>query len=219
MPPSFLSPGWPFSTSYVYGTLGEKAYFGWYYMLACAAVAAMSVVAFQAVHLYAPHSLRSFVRQNSKLFVAWTIVFGVTAAGVFLLKQGDTFSRVWFVSWYVGGALNLAVFRVFLALTVRRWANEGRLDRRAVIVGENAEKLIKSLKASKDTDVKIAGIFDDRGDDRSPPLVAGFPKLGNIDELVEFGRQTRVDLLIVSLPITAESRILQLLEEALGAAG
>ena len=64
-----------------------------------------------------------------------------------------------------------------------------------------------------ETDVRIAGIFDDRGKDRVSSIVAGYPKLGNIDELVDFARGSRLDLLIVSLPVTAEKRLLQLLKK------
>ncbi len=58
----------------------------------------------------------------------------------------------------------------------RRWIREGRLNRRAVIVGggTEAEELIKALEASHDTDIRIAGIFDDRGDG---PRVAGRRRL------------------------------------------
>ena len=41
---------------------------------------------------------------------------------------------------------------------------------------------------------RLLGVFDDRGDERSPQTVEGFAKLGNVDDLVEFARQTRVDL-------------------------
>src|SRR5262249_41977246 len=42
---------------------------------------------------------------------------------------------------------------------------------------------------------------------------AGERKLGTVDDLVEFGRRTRVDLVIFSLPISAETRILQMLKK------
>jgi Undecaprenyl-phosphate glucose phosphotransferase len=77
--------------------------------------------------------------------------------------------------------------------------------------GDKAAKLIEALKASTDSDIRICGIFDDRDDARSPPVVAGYPKLGKVRELVDFARRTRVDLLIVSLPITAETRVLEML--------
>nr|MDJ0514571.1 undecaprenyl-phosphate glucose phosphotransferase [Methyloceanibacter sp.] len=89
------------------------------------------------------------------------------------------------------------------------------LYRRAVIVGggPEAEHLIKALEASADADIRIVGIFDDRGADRVGPIVAGYPKLGNIGELVDYARTSRLDVLIVTLPITAEQRLLHLLKQ------
>jgi Undecaprenyl-phosphate glucose phosphotransferase len=98
---------------------------------------------------------------------------------------------------------------------LRRWARDGRMERRAVIVGggQAAEKLIRSIEKQPDNDIRICGIFDDRDDTRSPPIVAGYPKLGTVSELIEFVRITRIDMLIVSLPLSAEKRVLSLLKK------
>ena len=61
--------------------------------------------------------------------------------------------------------------------------------------------------------MRLVGVFDDRGDDRAPTTCAGLQKLGTVDDLVEFARRTRVDLVIFSLPISAETRILQMLKK------
>src|SRR6185295_2969048 len=79
--------------------------------------------------------------------------------------------------------------------------------------GGAGEHLIHALHAQRDSDLDIRGVFDDRNDDRSPPLVAGLSKLGTVDDLVEFARRTRIDLLLVSLPITAEERVLQMVRK------
>ena len=79
--------------------------------------------------------------------------------------------------------------------------------------GKAAEALIRSVEQQPDNDIRICGIFDDRDDKRSPPIVAGYPKLGNIAELIEFARIARIDMLIVSLPLTAETRVLSLLKK------
>lgn len=95
-----------------------------------------------------------------------------------------------------------------------RWCREGRItERRAVVVGGggNAERLIRGLEAQPDSDIRIVALFDDRGDDRSPPLVAGCRKLGAVAELVAFARIAAIDLVIVTLPLSAEARILSLL--------
>jgi Undecaprenyl-phosphate glucose phosphotransferase len=98
---------------------------------------------------------------------------------------------------------------------VRRWSREGRLDRRAVLVGggDPGEGLVNALGQQEDSEVRLLGVFDDRGDDRAPNFCGGLPKLGTVDDLVEFARRTRVDLVLFSLPISAESRILQMLKK------
>ena len=73
--------------------------------------------------------------------------------------------------------------------------------------------MLRDLAQQKDTDLRIFGFFDDRTDDRSPDVVAGYPKLGTVDDLVEFARHTRIDLIIFTLPITAERRILEMLRK------
>ena len=109
----------------------------------------------------------------------------------------------------------LLSFRRLLFLMVRRWTREGRLTRRTAIVGggELGEALVTSLSKQKDSDLRVVGLFDDRGDGRSPNAIAGMRKLGSVDDLVEFARRTRVDLVIFSLPISAESRTLQMLKK------
>jgi Undecaprenyl-phosphate glucose phosphotransferase len=183
------------------------------YLTASLATASIAILTFQAFKLYTIPSLRTYAVQLSRLAGAWSLVFGVLMAAVFLAKQSEEFSRVWLASWYLTGLVVLPANRAIAAILIRRWSRQGRLERRAVIVGggDKAAKLIEALKASTDSDIRICGIFDDRDDARSPPVVAGYPKLGKVRELVDFARRTRIDLLIVSLPITAETRVLEML--------
>ena len=185
------------------------------YLGAVLIAAAANMVIFQALKLYQLPAFSRFVRSFTRILLGWTVVMAGMMSLAFFVKVGADFSRVWIASWYASGLLVLFGERLALSLLARRWIKEGRLYRRAVIVGggPEAEQLIKALEASADTDIRIVGIFDDRGPERVSPFVAGYPKLGNISELVEFARNSRLDLLIVSLPVTAEKRLLQLLKK------
>ncbi len=105
--------------------------------------------------------------------------------------------------------------RMLVAHAIRRWARNGFMERRAVIIGGGApaRDLIREMESISDNDIRICGIFDDRDDRRSPEVVAGYPKLGTFDELVEFARAARIDILIIALPLSAEARILDLLRK------
>lgn len=182
------------------------------YLAASACSAALAVLCFQAFQLYDIVNLSNVLRQVARITAAWALLFALLLAVVFFSKLGQEFSRVWMVAWFVSGLSSLIAFRAALSIVVRKWADDGRLNRRAVIVGggDAADKLIGSLEASRENDIRIYGIFDDRKDGRVSKRVAGYPKLGTIDQLVEFGREKRLDLLIITLPMTAEKRLLEL---------
>jgi Undecaprenyl-phosphate glucose phosphotransferase len=185
------------------------SYFG-----AIVGISLTALLAFQAADIYQVQAFRGHEKQYMRLASAWSVVFLLAIAVSFFAKAGDQFSRVWLGSYYVVGLVVLLVFRRALFLLVRHWTRQGRLDRRTVVVGAGAsgEALISAMAGQRDSDVHIIGAFDDRGDERSSPMCEGVPKLGTVEDLVEFARQTRVDLVIFSLPIAAEGRILQMLK-------
>src|SRR5579871_3688629 len=189
--------------------------FAWRYVGAIAGIAVLALFAFQAADIYQVQAFRGHEKQYMRLASAWSVVFLIAISLSFFAKAGDQFSRVWLGGFYVLGLCTLIGFRRALFLLVRRWTRDGRLDRRTVVVGadKNGESLIGSLAAQRDSDVRVIGVFDDRGEARSPASCEGVQKLGTVDDLVEFARATRVDLVIFALPISAENRILQMLKK------
>lgn len=185
------------------------------YQITVGALAIGALALFQMLRLYVVGSLRNYVGTTMRLLSGWTTLFMVAIAVFFFLKIGDTVSRVWLLGFYVGGGLALLGERFLANRIVLRLTRSGRLERRTAIVGggEAGIALIKALEAQNDTGLRICGVFDDRGDDRSPDLVAGYPKLGTIDDLVEFARRTKLDLVIFTLPISAEARLLGMLRK------
>jgi Undecaprenyl-phosphate glucose phosphotransferase len=178
-------------------------------------VSGAAVLAFQAFEIYSITAFRSHIHQLTRLALAWTLVFLVAFAISFFGKFDGVFSRIWVASWFTVGLVTLLIGRLALTAMVRRWARDGRLVRRVVIVGggREGESLVRALESEADSDVRICGVFDDRSGDRSPSVVAGIPKLGTVEDLVQFTRLTRVDLVLVSLPLTAEERVLQMVRK------
>src|ERR1700732_3822337 len=168
----------------------------------------LAVVVFQTVDIYQVHAFRAYEKSCLRLSLSWSIVFLVTL-GISQLASFTGFPRLWLASYYVAGLLALVTFRYALSLLVLKWTREGRFDRRTVIVGggDQGEALITKLLEQQDSDLRLIGMFDDRGGDRSPGSCNGVPKLGKVGDLVQFARHTRVDLVIVALPATAEERI------------
>ena len=172
-------------------------------------------VLFNAARTHRIAAYRTAVQQTGRVLASWSLVFIVLMTVAFLFKSSELVSRVWLVGWYLFGSLLLVTFRLSLRGLVLQWTREGRLKRRTVVVGggPDAEVLVNSIQKSAGADVRLLGLFDDRNDERSPESVASLPKLGKVADLLEFARQTRVDLVIVSMPLSAEKRVLEMLTQ------
>ncbi len=196
---------------YIERNVGAKAG----YLAVTIGVALMSVVIFQSLHVFSVPAFRNPSRALFRIAGGWTIAFLTVFAGLFFLKLDGALSRVWIATWFVIGFGAITVERLLLAQFVALLVSAGRLQQRAVIVGGGAigADLLRELAKNGEAEAQLLGVFDDRADERSPDTVEGYPKLGNVDELVEFARTTRVDLVIFALPISAEQRILQMLRK------
>jgi Undecaprenyl-phosphate glucose phosphotransferase len=170
---------------------------------------------FQAIGAYSIASFRSLVIFGLRVIAGWSLVFLFVLAVVFFAKLGETFSRVWLAGWFILGLGMPLLERVLLAVIASALTRRGSFDRRTAIVGggEAAEAMIRALDAQVDTGIRLVGVFDDRAEDRSPDIVCGYPKLGSTDDLVEYARRTNLDLIIFTLPISAETRLLQMLNK------
>lgn len=90
----------------------------------------------------------------------------------------------------------------------------GLTERRAVIIGggERCASVVQNLAQAPGNDIRVFGIFDDRDDSRSPPVVVGLPKLGTLNALLAFTRTAEIDIIIITLPLSAERRIREILK-------
>ncbi|WP_171712611.1 undecaprenyl-phosphate glucose phosphotransferase [Bradyrhizobium archetypum] len=208
----------------ILSAIGIALYFGyvvplnglhWEFLAAIFGVAATAVICFQAADIYQVQLFRGHLRQMTRMVSSWAFVFLLFIGASFIVKLGSEISRLWLTAFFVTGLAALGTGRLFLRSLVRGWARQGRLDRRTIIVGadESGEQLIQALKVQDDSDIKVLGVFDDRNDDRAMDTCAGSPKLGKVDDIVEFARRTRIDLVLFALPISAETRILEMLKK------
>ena len=189
--------------------------FRWGILAAICGITATAVMCFQAAEIYDVQVFRGQLRQLTRTIWSWTLAFLLFIGASFFVKLGGEISRVWLTSFFLVGLAALVVERIILRSLVRKWARQGRLDRRTVVVraDQNGEQLVQALKAQDNSDIDVLGVFDDRHDDRVMDSCAGSPKLGKVDDIVEFARRTRVDLVLFALPISAEARILGVLKK------
>ncbi len=119
----------------------------------------------------------------------------------------------WMYLWMMLLPAYFGLTRGVISLWAGPRAAEGRFRQRIAVVGggKAAEQAIALLESSRGLDVEIVGMFDDRDDERSPQSVLKYQKIGRIDDLADYARAQRVDLIIVAIPLSAEHRLLNIL--------
>jgi Undecaprenyl-phosphate glucose phosphotransferase len=162
------------------------------------------------------YSIRALCRpgeQIRKIAFSLVPVFCIAAGAGYLIGH-EPFSPAGGLVWIGLAGVSVGGFRFGLARILDTLTEAGRLVRRTVIVGggPDAEALITALEADKLKELSILGVFDDRLDERSADSVKGFPKLGNFDQLPLFCRGKSVDLIIVTVPLAAEQRLMHILK-------
>ena len=117
------------------------------------------------------------------------------------------------LAWVVATPLALFVaHRLVPKLLPWLLAAEG-LQRTAVIAGANGlgRDLGAHLRARPLTGIRFAGYFDDRVTPRGGDPGVG-TSLGNLGQLAQYVRAQHIDMIYITLPMTAQPRILALLE-------
>ncbi|MCX5493639.1 undecaprenyl-phosphate glucose phosphotransferase [Kaistia dalseonensis] len=200
--------------SFLLALASRSAPLGWSEILAVIGAPFVAVIAIRARGGYRVTALADPVATLTRVLFGWgAVVIGVAAASFFLAPT-ETPLRGTLGLFLVAGFLFLIAERAIIATIVRALIRQGRLERRAVIIGggAEAEALVQAIAAEPKGGIRVCGLFDDRGGARSPDEMLGYPKLGTVADLVAFARLAGIDLLIVSLPVNAEARLLEVLK-------
>ena len=183
------------------------------FLIAVIGIGLTTVAAFELLQLYSLPALTSFIRQMPRVFLGWTAAFALLIAGLFFLKVGHEFSRVWFALWYAAGAVALMAERLC------RRHGRAPLDppgaplppRRHLRWRHHHRK--RSSTSSRSTSTATCASWASSTTAETIASTASSPAIrvsAGLSDLVEFARKTRLDVVIIALPITAERRLVQL---------
>ena len=185
------------------------------YTLSIGFAPVLQLVVFEVAGSYRTDVLRYGRLALGRVAIAWTSLFFIFLAIAFAAKASEAFSRVWLYGWYGLGLVFLASSRVVLRRVVNTWVRQGRLKRRVVMFGgtDRGRDLIRAIDNDPSCDIGIVAVFDDRSKSRRPETVGDHPVLGTKTELIDYVRNNPVDMIIVALPMRAETRVLALLKD------
>jgi Undecaprenyl-phosphate glucose phosphotransferase len=205
---AFLAVGFVIYLAYVYAS--EPATLS-RYLVALFIAALIAGVFFRWAGVYAGDFVFSRYLRLGRFILALAVTFAVLIAIAFALKISDQFSRVWLTGWFVGAGGLLCLARLILGHWIGHLAERGSFANRTIIVGtgEQARRLVKHLRRSGDARIKLLGLIDDLGSERTAEL-GNDDILGDTEHLIEMIREDRVDQVLIGLPWQEETRIEQL---------
>ena len=158
-------------------------------------------------------SANSAHAQSSNMLIYWAVmIFALVFIG-YITGTTDLFDVTVLYIWAViTPILILAanfIFRTLLLLSLKSAKNQ----RKVVIVGANEEshKLAHNILSNAVYGLNLVGYFDDRPEERTN-IPMGAPYLGAMDKLQDYVKTNGVDLIYITLPVSKQQRVLDLLD-------
>jgi putative colanic acid biosynthesis UDP-glucose lipid carrier transferase len=146
------------------------------------------------------------------LFAGWLITVLILAAIGISSGLAPAYNTEVFLWWAVATPLLLLVCH--MAANRIGLADADAPQRSVVIVGANSLSLrfAAMVEQQPNLSMKVSGYFDDRLEERWPEGMRQ-PMLGRMSELAAYVRKHNTNLVFISAPMSAQPRILRLLDE------
>ena len=176
--------------------------------------ALMGVVAIRLLGGYRFRRLRSLV--PSLVTAAGGSVLGLALLYGLVVVNGAPRAGYYefFTFWATATLALFVVLRFVVDIRLRWLMRTGVIEHRIVLVGGGMmlAPLIREIEKERGRGRRLVGFFDERKDMRSPDVIEGYHKMGDIDDLVEFARLARIDTVVVAIPRASQRRISELLQ-------
>jgi len=184
------------------------------HLLTSVLAATLFVGMFGRLHGYSLKQLSKLDWQLTHIVMTWLFAVALLLFLAFVSKTSEIYSRAWVLTWMMTTPVLLLIGRIFIHATTATPAAGGYLARNIAIVGagDEGQRLIARLRDGQDKAVVILGVFDDRKS-RLPASVCGLAVRGTTDDLLRFARNTRVDEVVIALPLDAERRLRSLCDK------
>ncbi len=149
-------------------------------------------------------------REVITTLVAWLLSIPVLLFTAFVTKTSEGYSRSVSLVWFFGAAAALTIWRMAMRSVAFELRRRGGNTRSVAIAGatEIALSLAKTISEEPFSGMRLVGFYDDRNSDRRMPVPEQYGGvIGDLNQLVTDAREAKVDIVYISLPLRAESRI------------
>jgi putative colanic acid biosynthesis UDP-glucose lipid carrier transferase len=165
---------------------------------------------------YADLRLRPFYIEARRVIGAWTLTLIFMLTVSWAVKITGNFSRLQIGMWAVLGAALLVAVRWGIRDMLFRYRRSGKNQRQAVVIGGGslATQWVQTVRAYPEIGILPVAAFDD-DPAKTGNTCHGVPVLGTCDEAVGYVNEHHVPMVFITLPLTAEKRVQQILQQFL----
>lgn len=153
-------------------------------------------------------------KEFARLWLTWiTVVLGLLFLG-YSSKTSELYSRRLFLTWFAIAPLLLIIWRGWLQIILASLRQRGLNTRRVAIVGARdlGAYLARTILDAPWMGLNPVGFYDDRKPAGERPLVREpIEVIGNLEMLLRHAREGRIDIVYITLPMSAEKRVQHLL--------
>lgn len=145
-------------------------------------------------------------------FLGWSIIVASLLLLGYATKLSYQYSEQVILAWFIVTPLALLVSQITLRVIADSLRKKGGL-RSAVVVGDNdtSLKLAQRIAEFPYLLIDIQGYFDERHDNRIKPGLG--PLLGGITDVASYARKHNIQMIFISLPMSAQPRIREILDD------
>jgi len=153
-------------------------------------------------------------KEFGRLWLTWiAVVLGLLFLG-YSSKTSELYSRRVFLTWFLITPLLLIIWRGWLQIVLASLRQRGLNTRQVAIVGarELGAYLARTIIDAPWMGLRPVGFYDDRKPAGERPLVhEPVEVVGNLDMLLRHAHEGRIDIVYITLPMSAEKRVQHLL--------
>ncbi|MBI3545105.1 MAG: WecB/TagA/CpsF family glycosyltransferase [Gammaproteobacteria bacterium] len=137
------------------------------------------------------------------LFAAVILGLGVATQAL------SNFPQSWLAMWFSTSLLLTSCTRVLMAQYIRHLQRQGVLTEVVAVVGAGpvADRLVQVLRQTRADTIEVLGVFDDKIHGAVPSKIKA---IGSLEQLLEIGKTRKIDWILLTLPPTAEKRLLSI---------
>ncbi|MDF3125670.1 undecaprenyl-phosphate glucose phosphotransferase [Rheinheimera sp. 1928-s] len=191
----------------LYGEVVTTSYIMLYF-----SVMAVYLYTAESVQLYRSWRIGSVTSNIAVVMLCLFVAFSLMQLVTFGLKSTADYSRVVIVGWFALSFCYTSVWRIAARFLKNTLHKNGYNLRRVAVIGctFNAKRLIDEMTNKPQLGLQFCNVYDDREVDRLPEC--GKTITGKIDECVESARDGAFDKLYITLPLSADKRIADIIQ-------